>query len=135
MDRSAPWFRSVPRRFGSLAIPLPAAAFVSLAVLPAPARPVTSASPRVVRSVPPEPQPNRALEAALREALFPVSIDAGEGYGRESRYTWNRVDLNGDGRPEMVAQVLGPTVCGTGGCPLLIFREPSDGDLQLICDR
>jgi hypothetical protein len=144
--------RSVRRR---LTLLLPALVSVSLAVLPAPAQPVTSASPTVVRSVPPEPQPNRALEAALREALFPVRIDDGQGHGPDPgsaeaesakrhrikaecgrlpahRYTWNRVDLNGDGRPEVVAQVLGPMVCGTGGCPLLIFRESRAGQLQLL---
>ncbi|MCS5692833.1 hypothetical protein NZK33_12675 [Cyanobium sp. FGCU-6] len=109
----------------------------------------------MVRSVPPEPKPNRALEAALREALFPVRIGDGQGQGPDPgsaeadsarrhrikaecgrlpahRYTWSRVDLNGDGRPELVAQVLGPMFCGTGGCPLLIFREPSPGRLQLL---
>jgi hypothetical protein len=48
------------------------------------------------------------------------------------RYTWSRVDLNGDGRSELLAQVVGPMFCGTGGCPLLIFREPSPGKLQLV---
>jgi len=48
------------------------------------------------------------------------------------RYTWSRVDLNGDGRSELVAQVVGPMFCGTGGCPLLVFREPSPGKLQLV---
>lgn len=105
--------------------------------------------------MPPEPKPSRALEASLRQALFPVRIDDGQGHGPDPgsaeaemakrhrikaecgrlpahRYTWSRVDLNGDGKPELVAQVLGPMVCGTGGCPLLIFREPSPGRLQLV---
>jgi hypothetical protein len=138
-----------------IARPFPAALLLALALLPARAQPPTSANPTVVRSVPPEPQPNRALEAALREALFPVRIGDGQGHGPDSgsaeadsarrhrikagcgrlpahRYTWSRVDLNGDGRPELVAQVVGPMFCGTGGCPLLIFREPSPGRLQLL---
>jgi hypothetical protein len=138
-----------------LALPLlPLAAGIALAP-PLQAQPPTSAGPTVVRSVPPEPRPNPALEAALREVLFPVRIDDGQGHGPDPgsaegemvkrnkiraecermpapRYTWSRVDLNGDGRPEVVAQVLGPMFCGTGGCPLLIFREPSPGRLQLI---
>ncbi len=131
------------------------AAAVGLAAGPLRAQPTTSASPTVVRSVPPEPKPNPALEAALRQVLFPVRIDDGQGHGPDPgsaeaemakrsrikaecerlpthRYTWNRVDLNGDGRAEVVAQVVGPMVCGTGGCPLLIFREPSPGRLELI---
>ncbi len=105
--------------------------------------------------MPPEPVPNPALGAALRELLFPVRIDDGQGHGPDPdsdegrqakrfrirvecerqpalRYTWSRIDLSGDGRPELVTQVLGPVVCGTGGCPLLIFREPRPGGLQLI---
>jgi hypothetical protein len=144
--------RSVRRR-----LPLSVLALVgiSLVAQPAPAQPVTSASPLIVRSVPPEPQPNRTLEAALREALFPVRIDDGQGHGPDPgsteaemarrhqikavcgrlpahRYTWNRVDLNGDGRPELVARVLGPPFCDTGGCRLLIFRESDAGQLKLI---
>ncbi|WP_143593626.1 hypothetical protein [Synechococcus sp. 1G10] len=133
---------------------LPLAASNALAP-PLQAQTPTRASPTVVRSVPPESRPNPALEAALREVLFPVRIDDGQGHGpdpgsaegemvkrnkikaecermRAPRYAWSRVDLNGDGRPEVVAQVLGTLFCGTGGCPLLIFREPSPGRLQLI---
>ena len=155
MDRSAPRPQPQARRAGLSLLSLPAAALLSLVAQPAPAQPITSASPAIVRAVPPEPQPNRALEAALREALFPVRIDDGQGHGPDPgsaeaemakrhqikavcgrlpahRYTWNRVDLNGDGRPELVAQVVGPQFCGTGGCPLLIFRESSDGQLQLL---
>ena len=155
MDRSAPRPLLQARTASFALVPLPAVALLSLALLPALAQPVTSATPTVVRSVAPEPQPNRALVAALREELFPVRIDDGQGHGPDPgsaeaemakrhrikaecgrlpahRYSWNRVDLNGDGRPEVVAQVLGPMVCGTGGCPLLIFRESSAGGLQLI---
>ncbi|MEB3321426.1 MAG: hypothetical protein VKI81_01225, partial [Synechococcaceae cyanobacterium] len=96
---------------------LPLAAGFALAAAPLRAQPPTSASPTVLRSLPPEPQPNRALEAALREALFPVRIDDGQGHGPDPgsaeaemvkrsrikaecerlpahRYTWDLVDLN-----------------------------------------
>lgn len=119
------------------------------------AQPTTSAAPQVVRSQPPESQPNPLLEAALREVLFPARSDDGQGHGPDPgsveaerakrfqikrecerlpalRYTWSRVDLSGDGRPELVAHVLGPMACGTGGCPLLIFQEPRAGRLELI---
>lgn len=160
MDRSAPRPQPQARRASLSLLSLPEAVLLSLVAQPvpaqpAPAQPITSASPTVVRSLPPEQQPNRALETALREALFPVRIDDGQGHGPDPgsaeaemakrhqikaecgrlpahRYTWNRVDLGGNGRPELVAQVLGPQFCGTGGCPLLIFRESSDGQLQLI---
>ncbi|MFN7632171.1 MAG: hypothetical protein ACK6BM_14930 [Cyanobacteriota bacterium] len=122
---------------------------------PLQAQPTISATPTVVHSIAPEAKPNPSLEAALRESLFPVRIVDEQGHGPDPgsseaesakrfkikaeceqlpahRYTWSRVDLNGDGRPELVAQVLGPMFCGTGGCPLFIFREPSPGRLQLI---
>lgn len=144
--------RPIPAALGTL---LPLAACCGLSALPSRAQLIQSARPTVLRSVPPEAKPNPALEAALREVLFPVRSDDGQGHGPDPgsaeaerakrhkikaecermpghRYTWNRVDLNGDGRPELVAQVLGPMVCGTGGCPLLIFREPSPGRLQLL---
>ncbi|MCE2838292.1 MAG: hypothetical protein LW834_15280 [Cyanobium sp. 49614_E6] len=128
---------------------------IVLAVPPLQAQPATSATPRLLRSIPPESKPNPTLEAALREALFPVQINDDQGHGPDPgsaeansarrwkikvecermpahRYTWSRVDLNGDGRSELLAQVVGPMFCGTGGCPLLIFREPSPGKLQLV---
>ena len=128
---------------------------IGLAAPPLQAQPVTSATPRLLRSVPAESEPNPTLEAALRQALFPVQIIDAQGHGPDPgsaeakmarrwkiklecermpahRYIWSRVDLNGDGRSELLAQVLGPMFCGTGGCPLLIFREPSPGMLQLV---
>lgn len=134
---------------------LPLATACALGAGPAAAQPITSATPTVLRSLPPEARANPALEAALRELLFPAGSDDGQGHGPDPgsaeaeqarrhrmraacagqpahRYTWNRVDLNGDGKPELVAQVLGPMVCGSGGCPLLIFREPRPGQLELI---
>jgi hypothetical protein len=128
---------------------------IVLAVPPLQAQPATSATPRLLRSIPAESEPNPTLEAALREVLFPVQINDAEGHGPDPgsaeakmamrrkikvecermpthRYTWSRVDLNGDGRTELLAQVVGPMFCGTGGCPLLIFREPSPGKLKLV---
>jgi len=37
------------------------------------------------------------------------------------------VDLNGDGRPEIVVYVVSPMVCGTGGCNLLVFTPTKTG--------
>ena len=125
---------------------------------PATATPQPQLAPTGRRTVPPLASPDRRLEAALRRALFPVRVDDGQGHGpdpgspewrqaqgrlieraclaarlpgQETRYAYNRVDLNGDGRPEVVATLLGPLDCGTGGCPLLIFRE-RQGDLELV---
>jgi len=45
-------------------------------------------------------------------------------YGRASgeiRYFAGAIDLNNDGRPETIVHVVGPSVCGTGGCNTLVF--------------
>ena len=82
---SLPWMdrlarRSTTRLRVTLTV-LPVAAAIAMAAPPLQAQPTTSASPTVVRSVPPEQKPNPALEAALREVLFPVRIDDGQGHG------------------------------------------------------
>lgn len=58
------------------------------------------------------------LGAAVREAL---GVDA------DTHYFESLVDLNADGRPEAVVYAAGPMVCGTGGCPLLVFRRHGNG--------
>ena len=97
-----------------------------LAASPLQAQPATSATPRLLRSIPPESKPNPTLEAVLREVLFPVQINDDQGHGPDPdsaeansarrwkikvecermpahRYTWSRVDLNGDGKSELLA--------------------------------
>jgi hypothetical protein len=56
---------------------------------------------------------------ALREVY---SEDEGE-----ARYFLKWFDLNGDGIPEAVVHVVGPHVCGTGGCDTHIFARRSGG--------
>ena len=58
------------------------------------------------------------LEPAIREAL---------GGDWEAHYFDAAVDLDEDGRPEAVALVAGPRVCGTGGCPVFVFTPLADG--------
>jgi hypothetical protein len=138
-----------PRWHSGLAVASQLAAGTLLALLlPGLARAegVAPPEPIVVRTVAPSTTPDPRLEEALRLALFPVRVDDGHGHGPDPgseewkqarrtligrqcaqagslRYAWSRVDLNGDGSPEVVATVVGPFVCGTGGCPLLIFQE------------
>ncbi len=59
------------------------------------------------------------VEAELR-ALY-------DDVGGEVRYFESATDLNGDGRPEIVVHVVGPMVCGTGGCPTLVFTPGERG--------
>ncbi|MDT0632146.1 hypothetical protein RQM47_10335 [Rubrivirga sp. S365] len=87
---------------------------------PAPPGPTTAGG---VEEAPAEPN----LNAALREALLGI-------YGPDSgevRYFWGEVDLDGDGQPEAVAHVVGPLVCGSGGCNTLVFT-PGGGGLWRV---
>lgn len=47
--------------------------------------------------------------------------------GRETRYVDGSVDLNGDGRNELIVHVIGSAACGSGGCPTLVFTPAGDG--------
>ena len=39
------------------------------------------------------------------------------------RYYYNKIDLNNDQIPETFVYLVGPTVCGTGGCSGLLLEE------------
>ncbi|HKN84894.1 MAG TPA: hypothetical protein VJW17_15725 [Pyrinomonadaceae bacterium] len=56
-----------------------------------------------------------ALETQLRQMY---SGDEGE-----IRYFLKWFDLNGDGTPEAIVHVVGPSLCGTGGCDTHIFAK------------
>ena len=74
----------------------------------------------------PEASGGGALEAALRERYGP---DDGE-----VRYLVGWVDLDGDGTNEAVAHVVGPLVCGSGGCATLVFTPGAGGGLRLVSE-
>jgi len=86
-----------------------------------------SPKPIVLRSVPPEKIRDNKLEQALMKAL-------GEDVGDSEHpvhYYYNRVDLNSDGKPEVLVYVFGQSVCGTGGCSAFVF-QPKNNEYQLI---
>ena len=70
-----------------------------------------------------QPVSDQALGAAIRTAL--------DGYEGDFRYHARPVDLNGDGRDEVVVHVVSPMYCGTGGCPTIVFT-PQDGGLREV---
>lgn len=47
------------------------------------------------------------------------------------RYYYNKVDLNEDGNPEVFVYLVGPYVCGTGGCSGAIFKL-ENGEYKLL---
>jgi hypothetical protein len=64
-----------------------------------------------------------AQPAALTEADVAAAVNAALEGDFDARYFDATVDLNGDGREEVLAYVAGPMVCGTGGCPLFVFTR------------
>lgn len=69
------------------------------------------------------------LEDAIRKAqpdYTRAAVETGAPVGR-GRYVYGRVDLNGDGRREVLVYLLGPFFCGTGGCTAMLFTETPDG--------
>ncbi|CAK6694420.1 hypothetical protein VB734_01650 [Synechococcus sp. BA-124 BA4] len=113
-------------------------------------------APRIRQTVAPIATPNRLLEDALRQDLFPVAVVDDQGHGPDPgtaewrqaeihqrrnacraagplRYAYNRIDLNGDRRDELVATVIGPYTCGTGGCNAYVFQSgPQNSVLRLV---
>jgi heat shock protein HslJ len=69
------------------------------------------------------------LEAAILKAepyYTREAVDIAGGVGK-GRYVYGRVDLNDDGRDEVLVYLLGSIFCGTGGCDLLLFTKARSG--------
>ena len=67
---------------------------------------------------------------AAAQAALPTEVTRAirQSYGDgEIRIFDREADLNGDGRPEIVVYLVGPMVCGTGGCNLLVFTPTGAG--------
>jgi hypothetical protein len=77
---------------------------------------------RGVRYIRSETSPDPEIEKAIMQAVR----DNG-GAGDEIRYYYNRVDLNGDGNFEAIVHLVGPAICGTGGCETLILQPARNG--------
>jgi hypothetical protein len=78
-----------------------------------------SKKPIVVRRVRPSLIRDASLEAAIASVIYGgLAIEESD----EVRYHYNRVDLNGDKKPEVLVFVFGRGMCGTSGCGALIFR-------------
>lgn len=101
----------------ALLLPLALAACGGKAPPPAPAPTEPGIAPA------PAAQPTPAAD----DPVIAAAIRAALGGDWEAHYFDATVDLNGDGRPEVVAYVAGPMVCGTGGCPVFIFTPAEEG--------
>lgn len=68
--------------------------------------------------------------AELADDIAMSILDEYEEFG-PVRYRASTFDLNSDGRPETLVYLVGPSICGTGGCNLLIFTPESSGHREL----
>lgn len=77
-----------------------------------------AAKPTIVRRVQSEKTRDNRLERAIMATLG----ESGAQADTPVHYYYNRVDLNGDGKPEALVYLFGPAVCGTGGCSAYVFQ-------------
>jgi hypothetical protein len=82
------------------------------------------ARPVVVRRVRPETARDAKLDEAIIAALYEGDTSSAER--DHVRYYYNRVDLNGEGEPEVIVYVFGTTWCGSAGCTALVFQRAAD---------
>lgn len=79
---------------------------------------------QIERAVAPIAFPDPAVEATLRQVLFPPGSPRGACQRQGgARYVFNRFDLDGDRQPETLVAVLGQQRCGPEGCPLLVLKR------------
>ena len=71
-------------------------------------------------------EPDPEIEVALRAAA-PDYADTIVGNDGWAKYVYGRVDLNTDGRHEVLVLPMGSFFCGTGGCNLYLFSESEAG--------
>jgi heat shock protein HslJ len=73
--------------------------------------------------------PDPQLEAAILAASPSYTLAAVKEMGAtgQARYSYERIDLNGDAKEEVFVYLLGSIFCGTGGCQSLLFRSTPDG--------
>ena len=91
--------------------------------------------PFVTGSVRPEVARDADLEAAIKDPDGDGDPDNFDPEGNFwTHYYYNRVDLNGDGRAEVLVYLFGTYMCGTGGCNTLVFRQDEAGGYQLVAD-
>ncbi|MBW4513740.1 MAG: hypothetical protein KME11_00775 [Timaviella obliquedivisa GSE-PSE-MK23-08B] len=65
-----------------------------------------------------ETTPDAEIEQAIVE-----SLDGDRIALQQTRYYYDRIDLNGDGKPEALVYLSGFYTCGTGGCKMLVLEQ------------
>lgn len=87
-----------------------------------------SVKPIILQRVYSEKTRDQKLETAIISAAR-----IGDNEDKETRYYYNRVDLNNDKQPEVLVYIFGRSNCGTSGCGALLFQKVR-GKYNLITD-
>jgi hypothetical protein len=82
-----------------------------------------------VPRVRPEINRDAKLEAAIIKAMY--EGDRKAAARDRVRYLYNRVDLNGDGRPETLVYLSGTAWCGSAGCVACVFQTVA-GQYEMV---
>ncbi|MET0213571.1 MAG: hypothetical protein ABW292_11235 [Vicinamibacterales bacterium] len=77
-----------------------------------------------------------AIATTVATAAAPAVVEAKlqdlySNWGGELRYFASSIDLNGDGRDEIIVHLVGETLCGSEGCDTLVFT-PSDAGFRHV---
>jgi hypothetical protein len=86
---------------------------------------------RSVRIQPNEEVPNTELESAILNRSSLSSEIRRLQSSSDFRYSYNLHDLNNDGELDALVAVQSPALCGTGGCPQLLFVS-EEGQFEQI---
>ncbi|WP_374274150.1 hypothetical protein [Brevundimonas sp.] len=73
------------------------------------------------------PAPADAAAPASAPTALEGAVRAAYSDGGALRYQAATLDLNSDGADEAVVYLMGPFVCGSGGCPTLILTPEGEG--------
>lgn len=68
----------------------------------------------------------RRLIGMTLTSLFQEDLEAGFIDSLSRQYRYNQVDLNQDGKRELLVGLIGPNFCGTGGCTVLLLTYHGD---------
>lgn len=105
-------------------------AMLSACVLSASASPLASTRGQAPAPAPASPRVSAPAPVASGSLPADVQSTIRKTYGQDGgavRYVDGSIDLNGDAKPELFVHVVGPMVCGSGGCPTLIFTPAGAG--------
>jgi hypothetical protein len=76
--------------------------------------------------------PPMAMATMVAAAAVPAGVEAKlqelySNWDGEVRYFASSIDLNGDGRDEIIVHLVGQTLCGPEGCDTLVFTPSEAG--------